>query len=44
VVHHPPLFVSKIENPTGETFDMANVQGPGHSPETAACEIDLLRG
>jgi penicillin-binding protein 1A len=44
-VRHDPMFVSKILDATGKVvFDAANVPGEqAITPETAACEIDLLR-
>jgi penicillin-binding protein 1A len=46
-VHHPPVFVSKIESPTGEVIFDASKDVPGNrviSADTAACETDMLRG
>jgi penicillin-binding protein 1A len=46
-IHHPPVFVSKIETPTGEViFDAAKDVGTRRaiSADTAACETDMLRG
>ena len=44
-MRHDPLFVSKIVDPVGAViFDAATRPGEqAISPETAACEIDLLR-
>jgi penicillin-binding protein 1A len=46
-VHHPPVFVSKINLPNGDTIFDASKSVPGDrviSADTAACETDLLRG
>ena len=45
--YHPAVFVSKIEDAEGEVVFDVTRDVPGVraiSPETAACEIDLLRG
>ncbi len=45
--HHPAVFVSKIESPTGEVIFDASKDVPGDqaiSADTAACETDMLRG
>jgi membrane peptidoglycan carboxypeptidase len=45
-VHHPPLFVDRIEGPNGEVvFDGKNVPGTrAISSEAADCEADLMKG
>jgi membrane peptidoglycan carboxypeptidase len=45
-IHYDPLFVSKITDADGKViFDSKAISGKAViKPETAACEIDLLRG
>jgi penicillin-binding protein 1A len=46
-IHHPPVFVSKIEAPNGEVIFDADKDVEGDraiTADTAACEIDMLRG
>ncbi len=45
-IHHPPLFVDRIEGPDGSiVFDGKNVPGDrAISQDTADCETDLMKG
>jgi penicillin-binding protein 1A len=45
-VHHPPVFVSRIEGPDGDVIFDASKEVPATramSAEAAACQIDIMR-